>query len=119
MYLNGKELKQVEHFKYLGSTVSWNCREDKEKNKRNKPSRKLSHFSVTKIRHSNHVFVYSIATFIQFLPNAQKHGTYLKPWNHELRHLRCGALGLCNEFHGEQKSQMKLSPGKFSIIKVC
>ena len=31
-YLNGKKLKQVEHFKYLGCTLSWNCREDDEMN---------------------------------------------------------------------------------------
>ena len=30
IYLNGKSLKQVEHFKCLGCTLSWNCREDKE-----------------------------------------------------------------------------------------
>ena len=32
VYLNGKNLKQVKHFKYLGGTLSWNCRKDKEMN---------------------------------------------------------------------------------------
>ena len=32
IYLNRKELKQVEHFKYLGCTLSRSCREDKEMN---------------------------------------------------------------------------------------
>ena len=34
IYLNEKKLKQVEHFKYLGCTLSWNCREEKEMNVR-------------------------------------------------------------------------------------
>ena len=29
-YLNGKNMKQVEDFKYLGCMLSWNCRGDKE-----------------------------------------------------------------------------------------
>ena len=37
------------------------------------------------------------------LPTAQKHGIYPKPWNHASRHSRCGALGVCSEFHGEHK----------------
>ena len=32
IYLNGKNLKQVKHLKYLGCSLSWNCREDKEMN---------------------------------------------------------------------------------------
>ena len=34
IYLNEKKLKQVEHFKYWGCTLSWDCREDKEMNTR-------------------------------------------------------------------------------------
>ena len=34
---------------------------------------------------------------------AQRHGIYPKPWNREFRHSRYGALGVCNECHGEQK----------------
>ena len=28
IYLNGNKLIQVEHYKYLGCTLSWNCQED-------------------------------------------------------------------------------------------
>ena len=31
-------------------------------------------------------------------------------------HSRCDALGVCHEFHADQKSQMKLSSGKLGII---
>ena len=34
IYLNGKKLEQVEHIKYSGCTLSWNCREEKEMNVR-------------------------------------------------------------------------------------
>ena len=34
IYSNGKKLKQIEHFKYFGCMLSWNCREDEEINKR-------------------------------------------------------------------------------------
>ena len=53
------------------------------------------------------------------IPAAQKHGIYPKPWNHEFKHSRCGALGVWNECHGKQKSQIKMSSGKLAIIKGC
>ena len=49
----------------------------------------------------------SVATFIQFLPTSQNHGIYPRPCNHEFRHSRRGALGVCNEFHGEQQKSNK------------
>ena len=81
--------------------------------------KKMKSILCSKYCHSNHAFVYSVATFIQFLLTAQKHGIYPKPWNNEFRHSRCGALGVCSKFHGEQKSGMKMSPGKLAIIQVC
>ena len=68
---------------------------------------------------NNYQFYPGNCYIFQFLPTAQKHGTYLKPWNHEFRHSRCRALGVCNEFHGKQKCQMKMSLDKLANIQVC
>ena len=36
-----------------------------------------------------------------------------------IKHLRCGASGVCKEFHREQRNPMRMSQDKLFIVKVC
>ena len=124
VYLNDKKLEQVEHFKYLGCTLSWNCREDKEMNMRlgqaKSTFKKMKPIFCSKnLTFKSRFRVLNCYIYPVFLPTAQKQGIYQKPWSHEFKHSRCGALEVCNEFHEEQESQIKMSLGKLAIIPDC
>ena len=112
--VNGLPLRQVNKFKYLGTMINWDARDEIDLNTRTAQAKASFQQIKTVLCNKNISFktryrvLKCYIQYIRFFTTTAKAGIFQIEWLVKSTVLKCGASEECNEFRGWLEKPMKL-----------